>query len=174
MAAAVTAVALSATPSRAAVLYTLTGNAIEHPEAGMAISFTLLAPTFITTEQEDVQLTTCSTGSAAFLCTTPPVAHFRPGEEKEAGLFLDQIDFVWINADNSGGGSGQVVFALGALSTPGIYNIVYPSFAEAVLTVAVVDQVPLPAALPLFASGLGLMGFLGYRRNRKVAAAARA
>ena len=30
---------------------------------------------------------------------------------------------------------------------------------------------PLPAALPLFASGLGAMGFIGWRRKRKVIAA---
>jgi hypothetical protein len=31
---------------------------------------------------------------------------------------------------------------------------------------------PLPAALPLFASGLGALGLLGWRRKRKVALAA--
>jgi hypothetical protein len=36
------------------------------------------------------------------------------------------------------------------------------------LTVA---QTPLPAALPLFATGLGVMGLLGWRRKRKSAAA---
>lgn len=32
---------------------------------------------------------------------------------------------------------------------------------------ALVDPVPIPAALPLFAAGLGAMGFLGWRRKRK-------
>jgi hypothetical protein len=32
-----------------------------------------------------------------------------------------------------------------------------------------VSAVPLPAALPLFASGAGLLGFLGWRRKRRVA-----
>ena len=32
---------------------------------------------------------------------------------------------------------------------------------------ALVDPVPIPAALPLFAAGLGFMGFLGWRRKRK-------
>lgn len=35
-----------------------------------------------------------------------------------------------------------------------------------------VSEVPLPAALPLFASGLGALGFTGWRKRRKNAAAA--
>jgi hypothetical protein len=35
-----------------------------------------------------------------------------------------------------------------------------------------VETTPLPAALPLFASGLGALGLLGWRRKRKAAAAA--
>ena len=34
-----------------------------------------------------------------------------------------------------------------------------------------IGQTPLPAALPLFASGLGAMGLLGWRRKRKAQAA---
>jgi hypothetical protein len=33
-----------------------------------------------------------------------------------------------------------------------------------------VPETPLPAALPLFATGLGAMGLLGWRRKRKNAA----
>jgi len=33
------------------------------------------------------------------------------------------------------------------------------------------DTTPLPAALPLFATGLGALGLLGWRRKRKSAAA---
>ena len=33
-----------------------------------------------------------------------------------------------------------------------------------------VTSTPLPAALPLFASGLGAMGLFGWRRKRKIAA----
>jgi hypothetical protein len=35
-----------------------------------------------------------------------------------------------------------------------------------------VDAVPLPAALPLFATGLGVLGLLGWRRKKKAAALA--
>jgi hypothetical protein len=34
-----------------------------------------------------------------------------------------------------------------------------------------VTHVPLPAALPLFGTGLGILGFLGWRRRRKAQAA---
>lgn len=37
-----------------------------------------------------------------------------------------------------------------------------------------VSNVPLPAALPLFGTGLGLMGLLGWRRKRKASAIAAA
>jgi hypothetical protein len=33
-----------------------------------------------------------------------------------------------------------------------------------------ISETPLPAALPLFASGLGALGLLGWRRKRKAAA----
>ena len=36
--------------------------------------------------------------------------------------------------------------------------------------ISAVSTVPLPAALPLFATGLGALGLLGWRRKRKVAA----
>lgn len=60
----------------------------------------------------------------------------------------------------------------------GIYTIRLSalSFGDAFATtsidinVAGVTPVPLPAALPLFAGGLGLMGLLGWRRKRSAAA----
>jgi hypothetical protein len=48
-----------------------------------------------------------------------------------------------------------------------------PNFAASCVSVfdqaAVVQTTPLPAALPLFASGLGALGFAGWRRRRKAA-----
>jgi hypothetical protein len=41
----------------------------------------------------------------------------------------------------------------------------------ALISTATVSATPLPAALPLFATGLGAMGLLGWRRKRKNAAA---
>lgn len=43
-----------------------------------------------------------------------------------------------------------------------------------IVDTSVPNTVPLPAALPLFASGLGALGLLGWRRKRKNAALAAA
>jgi hypothetical protein len=54
------------------------------------------------------------------------------------------------------------------LSTGGPLTV--ESFTTA-FVIASVTATPLPAALPLFAGGLGMMGLLGWRRKRKSAAA---
>jgi hypothetical protein len=46
-----------------------------------------------------------------------------------------------------------------------------PSTIGGTVTVTELTTTPLPAALPLFATGLGAMGLLGWRRKRKNAAA---
>ena len=43
-------------------------------------------------------------------------------------------------------------------------------FAQDHLDAPEVSAVPLPATLPLFATGLGLLGLLGWRRRRKAQA----
>ena len=51
-------------------------------------------------------------------------------------------------------------------------NSMYTNDSAYVLRVDVEGtQTPIPAALPLFATGLGVMGLLGWRRKRKTAAA---
>jgi type VI protein secretion system component Hcp len=44
------------------------------------------------------------------------------------------------------------------------------AFAKETTTVTPTGATPLPAALPLFASGLGALGLLGWRRKRKARA----
>jgi hypothetical protein len=44
------------------------------------------------------------------------------------------------------------------------------AFTEGSITIGTVSSTPLPAALPLFATGLGAMGLLGWRRKRKASA----
>ena len=61
-------------------------------------------------------------------------------------------------------GARDVVFDSGTLFTAGASNIARPGAWT-------VSTTPLPATLPLFATGLGAMGLLGWRRKRKNAAA---
>jgi hypothetical protein len=60
------------------------------------------------------------------------------------------------------------------LTTASIPNSVTFSFGttEGANNVPGVSTVPVPAALPLFATGLGALGLLGWRRKRKARAAA--
>jgi hypothetical protein len=80
-----------------------------------------------------------------------------------AGLTLD--DF----AERSKGGDVAAFFALDILSgTTGKTGLVDCCVGQPTPFGA---QVPIPAALPLFAGGLGVMGLVGWRRRRKQAAA---
>jgi len=47
-----------------------------------------------------------------------------------------------------------------------------PAFEFDIAAVSGVSKTPLPAALPLFAGGVGALGFFGWRRKRKTAAPA--
>ena len=51
-------------------------------------------------------------------------------------------------------------------------GLTFASGSQLVLDFDPVSQTPLPAALPLFATGLGALGLLGWRRKRKAQAAA--
>ena len=54
--------------------------------------------------------------------------------------------------------------------TPGTYVWTWGSGADQSFTLEI-GTTPLPAALPLFATGLGALGLLGWRRKRKAQAA---
>ena len=47
---------------------------------------------------------------------------------------------------------------------------VFESTTASLFSFTPVGAVPLPAALPLFATGLGALGLLGWRRKRKLSA----
>jgi hypothetical protein len=53
--------------------------------------------------------------------------------------------------------------------TPGTYKWTWGTGADQSFTLEI-GTTPLPAALPLFATGLGALGLLGWRRKRKAAA----
>jgi hypothetical protein len=78
--------------------------------------------------------------------------------------------FLFFSVDALGNPSTSGTFA-GVASTS---NTSF-SFSSTSLTVTLAPTTtPLPAALPLFAAGLGGLGLLGWRRKRKVAAEAAA
>ena len=56
--------------------------------------------------------------------------------------------------------------------TPGTYTFTWGSGADAGSFVIDIATTPLPAALPLFASALGALGFFGLRKKRGLALAA--
>ena len=67
-----------------------------------------------------------------------------------------------------GNGLGEVdLFDFQALRT-----LSFPEVGSYLFRQAPLSSVPLPTALPLFGTGLALMGFIGWRRKRQVAAAA--
>jgi hypothetical protein len=56
---------------------------------------------------------------------------------------------------------------------PGTYTYTWGTGAHAdSVTLDVLNPVPVPAALPLFATGIGALGLLGWRRKRKAQAVA--
>ena len=59
------------------------------------------------------------------------------------------------------------LFSLGTFLVPTDFNT--NSNIHAVLTVSAIATTPIPAALPLFASALGGLGFVGWRRKRAAA-----
>ena len=63
-------------------------------------------------------------------------------------------------------GTGSDTLTIEANTNPGNWYV-----DDISVTGAAVSATPLPAALPLFASGLGAMGLFGWRRKRKNAAA---
>jgi hypothetical protein len=70
-------------------------------------------------------------------------------------------------------GYGNLVSA-DALSTNLFMDGIHLTEAGEIITADFIEQelaTPLPAALPLFATGLGALGLLGWRRKRKNAAA---
>jgi hypothetical protein len=81
-------------------------------------------------------------------------------------IFLAQGDS-GISLMDSATWDGTTIAGLGL--TPGTYEWIYGSLADQTFTLDVIapTATPLPAALPLFAGGLGGLGLLGWRRKRK-------
>jgi hypothetical protein len=82
-----------------------------------------------------------------------------------AGCFVsasrDNFGIVWLT--NTGAATNMFY------AVPSIANI-FESTTASVFSFTPVGTVPLPAALPLFATGLGALSLLGWRRKRKLSA----
>ncbi len=119
----------------------------------------------------------CFAPSAACYWETGPLAgkQFSLGQTSVGGAYVNfggiepnnAPSAIYLNIGYSGYdgiGNGQWADAAGGVTTNG-YDPVQGYIVEFSPTT------PLPAALPLFATGLGLVGLLGWRRKRKNATA---
>jgi hypothetical protein len=93
--------------------------------------------------------------------------------------FINDFQFSWVGPAGSlvnQSGPGLFEDLLLQLTIPGTYTFTLsgtPRSEGGQYTFAMeVSAVPIPGALPLFASGLGLIGFLAMRRKRKALAPA--
>jgi hypothetical protein len=73
-------------------------------------------------------------------------------------------------ASNDGTIPDGINFLGGGPETDGPCNDCYGPGIVATINTADITNTPLPAALPLFATGIGGLGFLGWRRKRKAQA----
>jgi choice-of-anchor C domain-containing protein len=98
---------------------------------------------------------TASAGSQSYLYTI--------GANTRSNMDWVQETFTFLATDSS------ALLSFVSTVTSGGTNDNPAAFGPALDNVSIVATTPLPAALPLFASGLGLLGFLRYRRQRAAA-----
>ena len=127
---------------------------------------------------------TLSADVYGFLFTAPPKGSLGSGSQTDANSGIGNpfgvTDAVVVVPHNYASGTAlsdsatwdsTTLAMLGV--TPGTYAYTWGFGAHAdSVTLDVLNPVPVPAALPLFATGLGGLGLLGWRRKRKAQAAA--
>ena len=77
----------------------------------------------------------------------------------------------WVLIQTTGGddfASTKICVTPSAIGCSGFFSDFAESRVRGTWTVAEIDTTPLPAALPLFATGLGALGLLGLRRKRRL------
>lgn len=83
------------------------------------------------------------------------MADLGPVQER---YYLSLLEFTGFNAEHA--------ITL-AMAPQGYYNFGPPRTIASEVNITGVEPVPIPAALPLLAAGLGAMGFMGWRKRRK-------
>ena len=93
------------------------------------------------------------------------------------------LDSLWVSFSVGSGATSFNIYEDDGIYTPGppygcgaVYCLIGPGTVGAVdpfvaLTSFTLTPTPLPAALPLFATGLGALGLFGWRRKQKGATA---
>lgn len=85
-------------------------------------------------------------------------------------LLIEFLSSGFIFGELHTSGSSGYSINITSCTTEGCVNN-EPAFNIELYSTAPVSSVPVPAALPLFGTGLAIMGFLGWRRKSKAAAA---
>lgn len=112
----------------------------------------------------DVSLTGVDVGSDGFI--------LKAFDAVAGGNLVDEQQVTGITADGIG---EYFILSVAGISIRRVEfsQILSGNFFDGMLfddlTFSAVSTVPVPAALPLFGTGLALMGFLGWRRKRKAA-----
>lgn len=98
-----------------------------------------------------------ASGDTSFATDPPLLSVVNFGNYIAPGSFSDRFFF---NSEVQASNYGLLVVSIVQSET----------FFDSVNGVAAASATPIPAALPLFATGLGALGLIGWRRKRKVAA----
>jgi hypothetical protein len=119
----------------------------------------------------DLQVTGFASFTDLIFTTLEPASTFVPARVylnaenssgNELGLFIDTTSSFLVGY--AGGSILDAAAQCGPICNPASFPL---GLAGGTLTSEVVATTPLPAALPLFAAGLGVMGWFGRRRKRK-------
>jgi hypothetical protein len=179
---AISAASVVCAPANANVVYNLTfkdfGSTVEGTGT-LTLNFATLAQDFnqnTTLNSILVAITTTDLHGHGVFSITP--ANLASGSQFQTGN-VGQI--FTLTAEQSGSGASSVLFLdlftnswqlhngndNGPTADQGAFTITGPTLQQGGNDNG---ATPLPAALPLFASGAGVLGFLGWRRKRKQAA----
>jgi hypothetical protein len=168
----VTALCLSAVPSSALTInYSLTFT----PTGGSATGGTGLLTLSEPSAPTNLSINGSSSQFVSLTATVDGIAFtFANANVYSLGMSGGVWNNISAMSNNTTSGSFQFYIGTGGLT----YNLQEVNVGEpgygniTVGSAQIVSSTPLPGALPLFASGLGVMGLLVRRRKRKVALAA--